>query len=115
MYCPLFVHKEGEQIVSQIADLQHEVKQFSEKHGFDRSSLEQRAMFLTTEVGELVRELLAVSYHPEATNMEEIKRNIGYEMYDVVWNICELANKLGIDLEQAFQEKSHINEQRTWD
>ena len=30
-------------------------------------------------------------------------------MFDVIWNICDLANKLEIDLEKAFEEKMMIN------
>ncbi|RAP75322.1 MazG nucleotide pyrophosphohydrolase domain-containing protein [Paenibacillus montanisoli] len=92
------------------AEFQQYVKDWSELKGFDKSTIEQRMLYLMTEVGELAKEVLSVSFHPDA----ERKENLGYEMYDVVWNIFDLANKLGIDLEQAFKAKMDINDKRTW-
>jgi NTP pyrophosphatase (non-canonical NTP hydrolase) len=92
------------------AEFQKYVSEFSKVKGFDMSSIEQRTLYLMTEVGELAKEVLTVSFHPDA----EQKDNLGYEMYDVVWNIFDLANKLGIDLDKAFKEKMEISEKRTW-
>lgn len=97
-----------------LSDLQRDVKIFSENKGFDKSTIEQRTLFLVTEVGEVIRELLHVSYHPDAENIGEIKEKMGLEMYDVIWNLCDLANKLGIDLEEASRRKMDINKTRTW-
>ncbi|MNO27704.1 MazG nucleotide pyrophosphohydrolase domain protein [compost metagenome] len=93
------------------AEFQQYVKAFSEIKGFDTSTIEQRMLYLMTEVGELSKEVLSVSFDPDA----ERKENLGFEMYDVVWNIFDLANKLGIDLEQAFKRKLEINEERSWE
>ncbi|GGG19217.1 MazG nucleotide pyrophosphohydrolase domain-containing protein [Paenibacillus aceti] len=92
------------------AQFQQYVRDYSKEKGFDTSSIEQRMLYLMTEVGELSKEVLAVSFDPAATK----KENLGFEMYDVVWNIFDLANKLDIDLEQAFKQKMKINEKRTW-
>lgn len=35
-------------------------------------------------------------------------------MYDVIWNVFDLANQLDIDLETSFQEKIKINQLREW-
>ncbi|EJQ94913.1 hypothetical protein II1_02454 [Bacillus cereus MC118] len=35
-------------------------------------------------------------------------------MFDLIWNVCDLANKLEIDLDEAFQEKMEINRDRVW-
>ncbi len=93
------------------SEFQRYVRAFSEEKGFDTSTIEQRMLYLMTEVGELAKEVLSVSFHPDA----ERKANLGYEMYDVVWNIFDLANKLDIDLEKAFSEKKGINDLRNWD
>lgn len=98
----------------QISELQKQINEFSIAKGFDKSTIEQRALFLVTEVGEMVRELLHISYHPDRDNIEEIKKHLGLEMYDIVWNICDLANKLDINLERSFLEKTEINKTRTW-
>lgn len=64
-------------------------------------------MYLMAELGELTEAVLR-------RNDDNIKREIGLEMFDVIWNICDLANKLEIDLEEAFQEKMEINRDRVW-
>ncbi|HDR7975696.1 TPA: pyrophosphatase, partial [Bacillus cereus] len=46
--------------------------------------------------------------------IQDAKREISLEMFDVIWNICDLANKLNIDLEKAFKEKMKINKKREW-
>ena len=36
------------------------------------------------------------------------------EIYDVFWNLCDLAEISGVDLEGAFAEKTKRNRQRSW-
>lgn len=64
-------------------------------------------MYLMAELGELTEAVLR-------RNDDNIKREIDLEMFDVIWNVCDLANKLEIDLEEAFQEKMEINRDRVW-
>jgi len=74
-------------------------------------------MFLVTEVGEVVQETLrlteALGKQPEA-DLQRIRDNLGMEIYDVVWNLCDLANLAGIDLDAAFAMKAAINRSREW-
>jgi NTP pyrophosphatase (non-canonical NTP hydrolase) len=35
-------------------------------------------------------------------------------MYDVVWNVCDLANIRGVDLETAFARKAAVDKEREW-
>lgn len=97
-----------------LSDLQKSVEIFSRDKGFDKSTIEQRALFLMTEIGEVIEEVIKISYHPDADNIEKIKYDLGLELYDVIWNICDLANKLDIDLERSARLKSEINNTRTW-
>ncbi|TXK84269.1 pyrophosphatase [Paenibacillus sp. N3.4] len=102
--------EKGEEQQNEYIGVSKYVSEYSKIKGFDSSTIEQRMMYLMTEVGELAKEVLSVSFHPD----EESKENLGYEMYDVVWNIFDLANKLNIDLEHAFRSKMEINEKRSW-
>jgi NTP pyrophosphatase (non-canonical NTP hydrolase) len=36
------------------------------------------------------------------------------EIYDVVWNLLDLADMAGVDLEEAFGKKARLNESREW-
>ncbi|QQK79897.1 pyrophosphatase [Salicibibacter cibi] len=96
-----------------VAQFQHYVKEFSRQKGFEELTVEQRYQFLVSEIGEISDELLKLKLNPNV-NEEEAKTNLGMEMFDVVWNVFDLANKLDIDLSQAFAEKMKINESRTW-
>jgi NTP pyrophosphatase (non-canonical NTP hydrolase) len=77
-------------------------------------TVEQRMLFLLTEVGEVAREVLRLSRSADQANADAIKADLGMEMYDVIWNICDLANMLGIDLEACFAAKIEINKTRKW-
>ncbi|NWK68966.1 pyrophosphatase [Bacillus paramycoides] len=77
--------------------------------------MEERTLFLVTEIGEVAQEVLKISSKPDADNINEIKEHLSFEMYDAVWNHFDLANKLDIDLEDAFRKKSEINKYRNWD
>ena len=55
---------------------------------------------------------LVMSLHKKT--IKEENREIGLEMFDLIWNVCDLANKLEIDLDEAFQEKMEINRDRLW-
>ncbi|PDY45993.1 MazG nucleotide pyrophosphohydrolase domain-containing protein [Bacillus pseudomycoides] len=90
-----------------LSEFQQYVANFSKEKGFADTTIEKRTMYLMAELGELTEAVLR-------RNDDNIKREIGLEMFDVIWNVCDLANKLEIDLEEAFQEKMEINRDRKW-
>lgn len=96
-----------------IKEFQEYVSVFCEKKGFHSIPLETRFMFMISEVGELTNDLLKLKAST-VEDQEIIKRNIGHELFDVIWNIFDLSNRLNIDLEVAFKEKMIVNENREW-
>lgn len=98
----------------EISELQLYVKEFSTAKGFDHNTMETRALYLMTEVGELSKEVIHLHFRKDPDQVKEIKERLGLEMFDVVWNVMDLANKLGIDLEDAFKKKMEINKDREW-
>jgi NTP pyrophosphatase (non-canonical NTP hydrolase) len=97
-----------------IAELQRQVRELKQAKGFD-ITFEQRLAFLTTEVGEVAREVLQISRGKlgDAT-LETVRENLGMEIYDVIWNLLDLAELAGVDLEEAFRKKAGLNEGREW-
>lgn len=91
-----------------LSEFQQYVANYSEEKGFQNTTIEMRTMYLMAELGELA-EVIVKRNEDKDTN-----REIGLEMFDVIWNVCDLANKLEIDLEEAFQEKMKINRDREW-
>ncbi|MCB0128386.1 MAG: MazG-like family protein [Caldilineaceae bacterium] len=98
-----------------IQEIQDNARALCEQQGWTDRNPSQRFRYLISEVGELSQELTRLEWNPGETDLSEIKRNIGHEMYDIVWNLCELANQLEIDLEAAFAEKQAINAGRRWE
>ena len=95
-----------------IRDIQNDAQALCDKHAFPDRSPAQRFRYLITEVGELSRELVRLE-HPNDDHAKA-KHNIGLEIYDIVWNLCDLANQLEIDLEPAFIEKAKESKTRVW-
>jgi NTP pyrophosphatase (non-canonical NTP hydrolase) len=95
-----------------IKELQEHAKELAQV--LPEMTVEQRVMFLMTEVGEVTREVLRLSRSVDPAHADAIKSDLGMEMYDVIWNICDLANMLGIDLETSFAAKIEINKTRKW-
>ena len=95
-----------------IKELQEHAKELAQV--LPEITIEQRVLFLMTEVGEVTREVRRLSRSADQANTDVIKADLGMEMYDVIWNICDLANMLGIDLEASFAAKIEINKTREW-
>jgi NTP pyrophosphatase (non-canonical NTP hydrolase) len=90
-----------------IADVQHLVA----RHGWETTP-DRRMARLLGEALELADEVLQL---PETGAADpELLQRVGHEMYDVLWNLCDLARLTGIDLVQASAEKRAINDRRTW-
>jgi NTP pyrophosphatase (non-canonical NTP hydrolase) len=98
-----------------IKEIQNNAQALCQKQGWTDRNPSQRFRYLVSEVGELSKELTRLEWNPAVTDLATIKRNIGHEMYDIVWNLCDLANQLEIDLERAFAEKQAINGERRWE
>ncbi|RMF77698.1 MAG: hypothetical protein D6737_17045 [Chloroflexi bacterium] len=95
-----------------IEEIQEQAKELASH--FNGVTLERRVAFLVTEVGEVAQEVLSLSGAYNDADREAALQNLGLEMYDVLWNLCDLANMVGIDLDEAARRKIEINRQREW-
>lgn len=95
-----------------ISDIQKQAEQLRQLKGWQDRTPDNRFRYLITEVGELSQDLIRLNHHPEQAG--QIKEDIAKEMYDIVWNLCDLANVLEIELEPHFQEKYQTNLKRDW-
>ncbi|HDR6288001.1 MULTISPECIES: MazG nucleotide pyrophosphohydrolase domain-containing protein [Bacillus] len=91
-----------------IVEFQRYVSNFSKEKGFQDTTIEERTIYMMAELGELAEVIL------KRDTIQDAKRESGLEMFDVIWNVCDLANKLNVDLEKAFEEKMEINKKREW-
>lgn len=95
-----------------LKDYQAYVKFKIKERGFDHETLPEVFMLMLEECGELAhaaRKLSAVKTDPASK-----KRDAEEEIADVFWYLIDIANYLGIDLQEAFKKKEEINEKREW-
>lgn len=97
-----------------------QVRDLKAAKGFE-VSLEQRLAYLMAEVGEVSEEVLKLSrdgngdvgrMSPEERDV--VVRALGAEVYDVLWNLLDLADLAGVDVERAFEQKARMNSGRKW-
>lgn len=58
---------------------------------------------LTEEVGELAR-IMARTFGDQSFKDDEIAKNLGDEIADVLWVLICIANQTGVDLEEALEK-----------
>jgi len=95
-----------------LKDFQDYVIELEKERGFTEQTVLQRSLLLGEEVGELFKairklEKMGVDQNSKIDSVDE-------ELADVLIFVCSIANRFGIDLEQAFRDKEEINKKRTW-
>ncbi|MFH5881728.1 MAG: MazG nucleotide pyrophosphohydrolase domain-containing protein [Candidatus Izemoplasmataceae bacterium] len=88
-----------------IKDLQNHIKMVD----FNPEKKYEVVLKLFEEVGELSVEMRKAH---QLGLTDEVKKNIKYELYDVLHYVTVLANIYDIDLEEAIIEKDQINAKR---
>lgn len=95
-----------------LADFQIYVDALESERGFQDQALIQKCLLLGEEIGELfkaVRQREAMLLDP-ASRVEPLAD----ELADVLIYLCAIANRCGVDLEQAFRAKEEKNKKRVW-
>lgn len=95
-----------------LSDIQQYVRDMERERGFDDETTLGKCLLLGEEVGELFRAIRkneGIKTDPNSPRPE-----ISHEMADILIYLSSLANRFGINLEQAFREKEEINKMRTW-
>lgn len=95
-----------------LQDLQLYVRQLEKERGFTEGTLQQQCLLLGEEVGELFKAVR------KQQNMKLDKKSVvgsvDEELADILIYLCSIANRLNIDLEQAFRKKEDVNKKRSW-
>lgn len=81
------------------------------RHGWETTP-RRRMAFLLGEVLELAAEVLQLP--ADGPPDVALRQRLGHEIYDVMWNACDLARLAGIDVLQAAAGKRDINADRVW-
>ena len=84
-----------------ISEAQSQVDNWIKTHGVRYFSELTNTAVLMEEVGELAR-IMARTYGDQSFKKEELQKDLGDEMADVMFVLICLANQTGVNLEEAF-------------
>jgi len=94
------------------------VQVLEEMHGWTEVDLVHNCFLMGEEVGELfkaVRKMERMFDTPGAeVDREAARAHVGEEIVDVLNYLLAIANRLDIDVEDAFRTKNALNQTRTW-
>lgn len=96
---------------------QEYVTRLEELHGWLEVDLVHNCFLMGEEVGELFKSIRKhLRYYEEQDPVEEEKSklHVSEEIVDVLNYLLAIANRLEIDIEEAFRRKNLINQGRTW-
>lgn len=95
-----------------LKDFQKYVQKMCDERGFQHETLAQVFVLFAEEVGEMARVVRKTD--GMKTDVDSGKPNASDELADLFIYLLDMANILGIDLEQAFRRKEEKNKLRTW-
>ncbi len=86
-----------------LPEYQKLMKRLVRERGFDKETVPAVFMLLAEEVGELAKAIRKIN--GQKTSADSKTHIVQEEVADVFWLLIDLCNRLGIDLEKAFQRR----------
>jgi NTP pyrophosphatase (non-canonical NTP hydrolase) len=97
-----------------LSDIQQYVTSLEQERGFDKNTVLEKYLLLSEEIGELAKCIRKQATPMRTDTAQHYEFNTAGEFADIIILLCALANRLDINLEQAFRDKEEINKGRTW-
>lgn len=97
-----------------LQDLQEYTHHLTRVQGWGDETLETRLNYLKSEIKEAEEEIYLIGSATSDEHKEKHVEDLGLELFDVLWNVAELANRYGIDLEVAAKKKMMRNSKRNF-
>jgi NTP pyrophosphatase (non-canonical NTP hydrolase) len=98
-------------------DYQRYIHELEALHGWLKVDLVHNCFLMGEEVGELfkaVRRYNKLFDEGGSTPPDEARAALAEELVDVFNYLLAIANRTGVDLEEAFRQKNARNQERTW-
>jgi NTP pyrophosphatase (non-canonical NTP hydrolase) len=97
---------------SSLDDVQRYVADMEVERGFADCTVLEQSLKLGEEVGELFK---AIRKHGDMpVDVTSVIGTVDEELADVLIYLCAIANRLGINLDEAVRRKEAVNETRSW-
>lgn len=97
-----------------LADIQQYVADLEKERGFDKNTVLEKYLLLSEEIGELAKCIRKSASSMRVDASKQYNFDTAGEFGDILILLCALANRLDVDLEQAFRDKEEVNKQQTW-
>jgi NTP pyrophosphatase (non-canonical NTP hydrolase) len=98
-----------------LADIQQYVADMEKERGFTKVTLLETYLLLVEEVGELAKCIRKSSHTSMRTDTaRKYQDDAAEEIADIIMVLTAVANRLDVDIEQAFRDKEELNKQRVW-
>ncbi|MEE4256703.1 MAG: MazG nucleotide pyrophosphohydrolase domain-containing protein [Bacteroidales bacterium] len=95
-----------------LSNLQIYVHELEIERGFIDQTILEKCLLMGEEMGELFKAIRKTENISTDHNSKTF--HVGEELVDILIYICAIANRSGIDLEEAFLKKEEINKRRVW-
>ena len=100
-----------------LAGLQKYMQDICEERGWDTASDLETFLLFSEEVGELakaIRNRRQLFIEKEKISKGNVQEELAMEFADVLGYLLDLASRMEVDLEAAFERKEAINAARSW-
>lgn len=95
-----------------LKNLQTYVHELEVERGFIDQPILEKCLLMGEEMGELFKAIRKAENISTDKNSQTF--HIGEELADILIYVCAIANRSGIDMEEAFRQKEEINKKRVW-
>ncbi len=86
-----------------LKEIQKDIDKFCEERNWDNNDPNQLIASIVIELGELSEHYQWENKFKRFSKIE--RKEVGYEFVDVLFYLCRLANRSGIDIEEMFYDK----------
>lgn len=97
-----------------LKQVQQYAHDLSHSKGWDKECINTRIGYLKEEVVEAIKEVEQLKTEQDLDKISELKENLGLELFDIIWNVSEIANRYNIDLTEAAMKKMAKNQNRSF-
>ena len=97
-----------------LADIQQYVKDLEVERGFIDQNVLQNFLLLSEEIGELAKVIRKTHAGMSVDAAKKYEFDAAGEFADILIMLTAVANRLGVDMEQALRDKEKRNKQRVW-
>ncbi|MEM7512807.1 MAG: MazG nucleotide pyrophosphohydrolase domain-containing protein [Bacteroidota bacterium] len=97
-----------------LSSLQAYQQAICEERGWDKATVPETFLLFTEEIGELAKAIRYKEKLYTEKGKQQKDEELALEFADVFSYLLELANQLGVNLEDAYRVKEEINAKRSW-